>query len=134
MLICTLSHFILMVTYEKDTISLHFTDEATGALRDNLQERCSLEVMEVGLESSLTGPQADAFSPNSIQFITHSSDLTKAACIGVFRQTGKSGTASKLWLSLPMAAPKLGLLEHGPSLLHPYTPIPNTAPILQDGS
>ena len=60
-----------------DTIRLHFTDEVTGALRDNLQKRCSLEVMEVGLESILTGSQADAFSSNSIQFIAHFSGLTK---------------------------------------------------------
>ena len=73
-----------------DTISLHFTDEATGALRDNLQKRCRLEVMEVGLESSLTGPQADAFSSDSIQFIAHFNVVNKAACIGVFTQTGKS--------------------------------------------
>lgn len=60
-----------------DTISLHFTDEATGALRDNLQKRCSLEVMEVGLESSLTGPRADAFSSNSTQLLPISVWLAK---------------------------------------------------------
>lgn len=69
-----------------DTISLHFTDEATGALRDNLQKRCSLEVMDVGLESSLTSPRADAFSSNSTQFTSHFSVVNKVACVGIFRQ------------------------------------------------
>lgn len=48
-------------------MSVYFTDEATEAVRDYLQKRCSLEVMEVGFECRLTGPRADAFSSDSSQ-------------------------------------------------------------------
>lgn len=48
-------------------MSVYFTDEATEALRDDLQKRCSLEAMEVGFECRLTGPRADAFSSDSSQ-------------------------------------------------------------------